>query len=62
MAKGKQFGEISYCKPVNGPRICKEYHGEKYEVESVEDGFVCGGLFYVAKWDRVNALAFRRTL
>jgi hypothetical protein len=46
MAKGKQFGEISYCKPACGTRICKEYHGEKYEVESVEGGFVCGGLFY----------------
>jgi hypothetical protein len=56
-AKGKQFEEVSYHKPVNGTRICKEYHDEKYEVESVEGGFVCGGLLYKS----LSALASKIT-
>jgi hypothetical protein len=61
MAKGKQFGEISYCKPVNGTRICKEYHGTKYEVESVEDGFVCGGMLYKSLSSLANKITGHKT-
>jgi hypothetical protein len=61
MAKGKQFGEISYCKPINGTRICKEYHGTKYEVESVEDGFVCGGFFYKSLSSLANKITGHKT-
>jgi hypothetical protein len=57
MAKGKQFGEVSYCRPVNGTRVCKEYRGKKYEVESVEGGFACCGLFYKS----LSALASKIT-
>jgi hypothetical protein len=46
MAKGRPLKEILSTKPINGTRICKEYHGTLYEVEVTEDGFVCGGLQY----------------
>jgi hypothetical protein len=61
LAKGKQFGEITYCKPINGTRICKEYHGKKYEVESVDDGFVCGGLFYKSLSALANEITGHKT-
>jgi hypothetical protein len=57
MSKGKQFGEISYLKPVNGTGICKEYHGVKYEVETTETGFICDGL----KYKSLSALAGKIT-
>jgi hypothetical protein len=57
LAKGKTFNEASYFKPVNGTRICKEYHGTKYEVEAAENGFVCNGLYYKS----LSALATKIT-
>jgi hypothetical protein len=57
MAKGRSLKEISPAKPINGLRICKEYHGVLYEVETVEDGFICNGLRYKS----LSALASKIT-
>ncbi len=57
MSKGKQFGEISYFKPINGTRICKEYRGVKYEVDYSDDGFICNGMRYKS----LSALASKIT-
>lgn len=57
ISKGKTFNESSYYKPVNGTRICKEYHGQKYEVETTAEGFMCNGLFYKS----LSALATKIT-
>lgn len=46
MSKGKKFEEISFFKPINGTRICKEYKGVKYEVNYSNDGFMCNGMKY----------------
>lgn len=45
-SKGKKFSGARYYKPVSGTKICKEYHGMKYEVETIPEGFMCNGLPY----------------
>jgi hypothetical protein len=44
-----------------GNWICKEYHGKKYEVEAVDDGFVCGGLFYKSLSALANEITGHKT-
>jgi hypothetical protein len=45
-AKGKKFCKAKYYKPVNGTKICKEYHDQKYEVKTASEGFMYNGLIY----------------
>jgi hypothetical protein len=56
-AKGKKFCKAKYFKPVNGTKMFKEYHDQKYEVETTSKGFMCKGLLYKS----LSALATKIT-
>jgi hypothetical protein len=57
MSKGKSFCKMEHFKPINGTRICKEYKGITYEVETVPEGFLCNGFVYKS----LSALATKIT-
>jgi hypothetical protein len=57
MSKGKSFCKMEQFKPINGTRICKEYKGITYEVETVQEGFLCNGFVYKS----LSALATKIT-
>ena len=55
--KGKLFAGQRYFKPTRGTKIKRIYNGINYEVETVEDGFICGGM----KYKSLSALASKIT-
>jgi hypothetical protein len=42
-AKGKKFCKVRYYKSVNGTKIFKKYHEQKYGIETTSEGFIRKG-------------------